>query len=269
MKGLARSLIVLIGLLASLVITTQAHADQAFYTLDQSARQGMLVSLSKNPDTVVPASQQNASSLVGAIGPGNDNFDLQAGQVNVRTDGITDVLITTVDGNVQIGDRIGPSSIVGFGAKQTGSGWIAGVAQGSLSPSTHGAIKTTVTDSSGHKRDVYAASIPVLIKVTYFTAPASSTQTSAIPKSLQSLADSIAGKHASVIAVLIGAFLLLTGFAIAALITQASVRSGLRAISRQPLAKPHIVKQMTRSFAMALGVLIAAILGTLIIIRVL
>lgn len=268
MKILVRTTVSLLGIAFIFAAIPHAHANQAFYLLDKSVRQGMLVSLSKNPDTVQPANTDNASSLVGVISPNDGNFDVQNGQVNVRTEGVTDVLVTTISGNIQVGDRISPSSIVGFGAKQTQSGWIAGTAQGSLSPSTPHAIKTTVTENNGKSRTVYAASIPVLIKVAYIPETAQ-TQDSALPANLQRLANTIAGRNASVMAVVFGFLLLITGFVIAALITTASVRNGLNAISRQPLAKPHIVRQMFRSFAMALGILLFAVISSMAIIRLL
>lgn len=268
MKTFTRITASLLGIAFIFAAAPQAHADQAFYLLDKSARQGMLVSLSKNPDTVQPADTSNAPSLVGVIGSNDSNFDVQNDQVNVRTDGVADVLVTTIYGNIQIGDRISPSSILGFGAKQTQSGWIAGTAQGSLSPSTPHAVKTTITENNGKHRTVYAASIPVLIKVAYIPETAQA-QDSALPANLQRLANTIAGKNASVMAVVFGFLLLIIGFVIAALITTASVRNGLSAISRQPLAKPHIVRQMFRSFAMALGILLFAVIGSMAIIRLL
>jgi|GEM_PF-1913713 len=243
-----------------------SYADQAFYTIDKTARQGMMVSLSKNPGVVEPTDITNAASLVGVIDPGGNNLEVQNGQVNVRTEGVVNVLVTTIGGDIKVGDRIAPSTIVGLGAKQAGSGWVVGTAQGSLDSSTGDAVKTNVTESSGQHRQVYAASIPVLIKVTYITAEAAQNQ-SGFLASLQKAADTIVGKHASMAAVILGFLILIVGLAIATLIITTTIRSGLKGISRQPLSRKQIVRQMTRSTALGVGILLLAIFGSMSIVR--
>src|SRR6185437_13784224 len=106
--------------------------------------------------------------------------------------------------------RIAPSSLVGIGAKLAGTGWIVGTAQASLDASTKGAIKTTITENTGAKQTVYLASIPVLVKVTYYNATGAA-QSSWVPSAIQNAADSLAHKHVSPAALVHSTLLLFMG----------------------------------------------------------
>jgi F0F1-type ATP synthase membrane subunit c/vacuolar-type H+-ATPase subunit K len=258
----------LLTMVSVLVFTATVYAGQGFYVLDKSVRTGMLVSLTQNKEVVEPSSDKNMSTVVGVVGSAQTDFDVSKDQISVQTDGVVDTLVSTITGDVKVGDHVGPSSIVGFGAKVEKSGWAVGIAQESLDASSKGAVKSTVTDSAGVKHDVYVATIPVSVHVVYFNAQ-QQTITEAIPNRIQSLADSIAGKRVSQVAIVLGFLLLLAGFVIAGIIVNAAVRNGLQSIARQPLARQEIIRQMIRSFTMAIVILVLASLGTFVIIRLL
>lgn len=256
----------ILAILASFMLNTSVYASRAYYTIDTSVRSGMLVSLTKNTEVVEPSSDKNVSTLLGVVGSAQTDFDVKKDQVSVQTDGIVDTIVTTVAGDIRVGDHIGPSSIVGLGAKVNESGWSVGIAQQSLDAHTKSAVKSTVTDSLGVKHEVYVTTIPVSVHVAYFNAKQQPVK-QAIPNRIQSLADSIAGKRVSQVAIVLGFLLLLAGFAIAGIIVNAAVKNGIQSIARQPLARQEISKRMIQSFAMASGILALACIGTVIIIR--
>lgn len=248
------------------LFTATVYAGQGYYVLDKSIRTGMLVSLTQNTQVVEAASDKNKESLIGVVGSSQTDFDVGKDQVSVQTDGIVDTIVTTVSGDIKVGDHIGPSSIVGLGGKVNNNGWAVGIAQQSLDATTAGVVKSTIADSTGAKHEVYVASIPVSIHVVYFNPQQQATST-AIPNKIQSLADSIAGKRVSQVAIVLGTILLLAGFIIAGIIVNAAVRNGLQSIARQPLAKQETTKRMLQSFAMAFGILIFASTATFVVIR--
>lgn len=258
-------------LMAFVVLTpVVALAGTGFYTVDKTIRTGMLVSLTKNAGVVEAATDQNTSSLVGVVGSSESDFDVLPEQVTVQTEGIVNVLVSTIGGDIRVGDHISPTSLVGLGGKSTGDGWIVGTAQASLDSSTKGVVATSINDSKGQKRDIYTATIPVMVKVTYSGSPTKASEHSdAIPQRLQSLADSFAGKHASVVAVVLSFLLLLLGFILAGRIIGVTAKTSIEAIARQPLAKHEIVLRMLQSFALAIGFLIVSVAGAFILIRVL
>jgi hypothetical protein len=262
--------IVALFAMAGIVLPGIVQAGQGFYTVDKTVRPGMLVSLTQNPGVVEPASNKNESSLVGVVGTAPTDLGVEPDQVSVQTDGVVNTLVSTVSGDIKVGDHISPSTIVGFGAKSTGTGWIVGAAQGSLTADTKGAVKSMVTDANGVKHDVYVATIPVLVKVAQENTQKQDDQnTIPLPSKIQSIADSLAGRHASQVAVVLSFLTLLAGFVVAGIIVNAAVRNGIASIARQPLAKQAISKRMIQSFATALAILAGAMLSALVLIRVL
>src|ERR1700683_3460638 len=109
----ARSLLPgLIGL--GVIILVPAHtaaSSQGFDLFQGHPQAGMLMSLTSNPGVIEPANTTNAASLIGVISPGDTNIDLQPGQVNVETDGAANALVSTLNGNILVGDRITASSL--------------------------------------------------------------------------------------------------------------------------------------------------------------
>lgn len=253
-----------------LLLPAVAFASQGFYSNNNGTlRSGMLVSLTRNPGVVEPSTIALDTPPVGVVSDSTVDTLLEPGQISVETDGMANVLVSTSNGDIQVGDSIGLSSIVGFGAKSD-SGWVVGTAQSSLTSSSEGAVNTKINTQDGGTRVVYTASIPVQVAVAYKGVPESaSSEPKPIPDSLQDIADSIAGKQASTIAVILSFLLLATGFSIAALIIVTTIRSGILAISRQPLVRLPVTWRMTQSFGLALVIIVSANIGALILLRVL
>lgn len=246
------------------------QAGQGFYTVDKSVRSGMVVSLTQNSGVVEPATDKNMTSLLGVIGSAQTDIGVAPDQVSVQTDGVVNTLVTTVDGDITVGDRVSPSSIIGFGAKNNGSGWVVGTAQGSLDAKTQGAVKSSVKDSSGATREVYVATVPVLINVAYYNAQQQDQdKTTPIPSKIQAVADSLAGRQASQVAVVLSFLLFLVGFIVAGIIVNAAVRNGISSIARQPLVKQAITRRMIQSFLMAGAIIVGAMISALVLLRVL
>lgn len=264
-RWIATSIFVLIVVVGSSLV----FAGQSFYVTDKSARTGMIMSLSNNQGVATPASLENISSLVGVLNETEAEIDIEPGQVNVQTDGLGSVLVSTINGDIKVGDKITASSLVGIGAKLSSSnGWIVGIAQGSLDASTPGAVKSSITDATGAPKEVLVATIPMLVNVTYFNDKASE-EPSAVPNRLQKIVDSIAGKRASQAAIFLSFFLLIAGIVVASVITNTAVRNGIQSAARQPLAKKDTMRRMIQACAAAFGILLATIASALVIIRIL
>lgn len=246
-------------------------SSQSFDVLPGQSQAGMLMSLTANPGVVEPASDKNVKSLVGVIEPADTSFDQQPGQINVKTDGEARTLLSTLGGDIRVGDRITASSLAGVGAKTTTSAWIVGVAQASLDAHTEGAIKSTITDSKGAKHIVYVASLPLLIKVTYYsTATSAAAYTNmSLPAIIQRAADALAGKHVSAQALVLTFLLIIIGTIVAGKIIDTAIRGSFKAIGRQPLAKFVILRQVWSSFGLALVVMAVALAGGMLLLRIL
>jgi hypothetical protein len=269
-----RSLILLfISMLTMLIVPGVASAStQDVTVVGDHPLQGMLVSLEPNPNVATLADNNNAPSLLGIIVPIDEtNIERQSGQSSVATDGIAKTLVSTLNGDIKVGDRITTSSIQGVGEKATGNSWIVGIAEASVDSSSKGLINYTVKDSNGKSLNVYLATIPVEIKVTYYVTnspdSAQIKQNSLIPQSVQKTANSIAGKPVSAIALVAGLLISLAGVLVAGIIINAAIRNGFTAIARQPLTKHLVLQEQWKEVAVAIFVLLLALGGSVLILK--
>ena len=269
-QNIKRAVIAGVGILALALPATAFAASQNYSVLNNSVQPGMLVSLTSNADVIEPATTKNANLLNGIATAGITNINQQPGQVNVENDGKVSALVSTVNGDVNVGDRISPSSISGVGGKLQGNGWVVGVAQASLNAKTDGAVASVVTDSKGSKHNVVIARIPLIVRVNYYgaaTTAASSDKTTKVPSSLQSAADSLAGKHASLVGVLLSFLLIAIGVFLAGQIITSAIKSAFAAIARQPLSKAVVTRLILKTFAIAAVIVAGVILGAAVILR--
>lgn len=254
-KSFTLGLATIAALFAVLSPASVWASTQSFNVTDKNTQQGMLMSVSVNTKIVVPATSNNASSLIGVAVKDQANLSATNGQISVQTDGLADTLVSTVNGDIELGDRIAPSSLLGVGAKAEGSGWIIGTAQSTLNSKTSGAVPTTVTDSSGKKQRVYVARIPVIVKPTYYSTPgAQQYDDTILPDSIQATANKIAGKQVKPIAIIVSALLMIAGAVLAVQLINGAIKNGFAAIARQPLAKIIILRKVLQTFAVAAGI---------------
>lgn len=207
---------------------------------------GMLVSSAKAAQTVEPATTSNASLLVGVVVVDNTTLDIQPGQVAVRTDGSARVMVSTLGGDIKAGDRIGASAVKGVGGKLDSSGWTVGIAQADFNSRSPGAVASNVTDDRGGKHQVFAGTIPVTVKVSYYS-----------PSSLGAV-ENIFHRKIDILTLAIAGFLMLSGIMVAGLIGATAVRSGLTSIARQPLIKQAIMPKIIQSLGLSLVILVAS-----------
>ena len=253
--------------IAMMIPALTGAASQSFSVADGSAKLGMLMSASPNAGVAEPASDKTAASLIGVLAPPEENSFSSSGDVNVKTDGVANTLVSTLNGDIKVGDRIATSSLVGVGAKATGSSWIVGIAQGSLDSKTAGAQLTAVTDSDGKSHQVYVASIPVVVKVTYYNVASPVSDSGLVPKSLQDAADRLAGKHVKLAAIVASVIVLMIGVILAGMLVNGAIRSGFSAIARQPLIKGIILGEIWQAFGMAAGIILVVMGASYLILR--
>lgn len=241
------------------------------YLAKQALPVGSLVSLDANPGIVQAATNQNVESLVGVAAAGDNSSlgeSVAAGQIPVATGGATDTLVSDLEGDIRVGDRITASAVSGVGAKATASARIVGVAQGSFDARTAGAITTTITESNSHKKDIHVGRIPVLVNVTYYTASQSpSTAKSGNPSALEKAANALAGKTVSLFALAFAGLVLFVAIVAAAVILYGSTRGSIVAVGRNPLARKLIATSLFEAMGAGVVILVAGIAGAFVILK--
>jgi hypothetical protein len=232
--------------------------SQGFTTADGSLSAGSLVSLnSKSADVVEKATSDHALQLVGitadkplvALGGGN-----QKAQVVVT--GLTPAMVSDINGDIKVGDKVTASPIKGVGMKAQESAQIVGTAETNLSD-----VDTTtehVIDKAGKSTAVKVGLVSIQVNVTYYAAP-NDKLNGMVPTFLVNVGSSIAGKDLSPLRVLIGFSSLLVGFVITGIMMQAAVRSGIISIGRNPLAHDSLRRSLLDVLVTSVGVLLVTI----------
>ena len=221
-----------------LVASVQTHAagalSQGFTTQDSSLGAGTLVAIKSGArGTVEKATSDHAAQLVGivadkplvALGDGQ--------QAQVVVSGLTPAIVSDINGDITVGDKITASPIRGVGMKAKAATEVIGIAESNLKDSE--TTTTNLTDTNGKKTSVHVGSIDVQVNISYYSPPRSALD-AMVPTFLLNLGSSIAGKDLSPLRVLIGFSFLFMGFVIAGIMLQSGVRSGIISLGRNPLA---------------------------------
>jgi hypothetical protein len=234
--------------------------SQGFTTADDSLAAGSLVILNnKSADVVEKATSDHALQLVGiaadkplvALGDGN-----QKAQVVVS--GLTPAMVSDINGDIKVGDKVTASPIKGVGMKAQESGQIVGTAETNLSD-----VDTTterITDKAGKSTNVKVGLVSVQVNVTYYPTPKDRLN-GMVPTFLVNVGSSIAGKDLSPLRVLIGFSSLLVGFVVAGIMMQAAVRSGIISIGRNPLAHASLRRSLLDVLVTSVGVLFVTVIA--------
>lgn len=234
--------------------------SQGYQTASLDMKPGDLVSLDAQKQGYVQlANIDGASSLIGVV-ESKSLLALRnsADQVQVVTGGTAPALVSDINGAVLIGDRIAVSPIDGIGMKATTNAEVVGIAQ--ESPESAKTVPLSVADKYGNRRTVHIGLIPVQVGVTYYTGTNGQAST-VIPTFLQRLANTIAGHTVSVARILVSILIIVLGFTSAIVILYASVRSSMVSVGRNPLAARAIHKSLLEVVLVAIGILLAMVLG--------
>jgi len=227
---------------------------QAFTTSDTSLVPGTIVSINPGSANVIEkATSSNTPQLLGVtasnplVALGGDSK-----QVQVVISGLTPTLVSNINGNIHIGDKITASPIKGVGMKAVSSTEIVGTAETSLNDA---AMSTqTIADKSGKRMKIEVGLIGAQINVSYYAAPQGKFN-AIVPTFLVNVGAAVAGKSVSPLRVLIGFSGLLIGFVIVGIMVQAGVRAGMISLGRNPLASKVLRRSLVDVLATSLALL--------------
>ena len=249
------------GLLLML-LTMAVHASgalsQGFTTSDTSLSTGTLVVLRDGAEGVVAkATSDHAQQLVGVI-TDKPLIGLTDGsqQVQVAVSGVTTTLVSDINGDIKIGDKITASPVEGVGMKALASTEIIGTATSNLKDSQ--TTTKSVTDVDGKKTSIHVGAISVQVNVSYYAAQ-QDRLSAIVPTFLVNVGSSIAGKDLSPLRVLIGFTGLLLGFIVAGIMLQAGVRSGIISLGRNPLAHKFLRRGLVDVMVTSVAVLLITV----------
>lgn len=229
---------------------------QGFQTDDSNVKTGALVGLKPgSPNTVELSSTQNVAQIIGVVGS-SSLIELSNGTTSVKivTSGTASTLVSDMNGEVKVGDRITASPISGVGMKATTSGLVIATAQSNFSDAESEA--RTVKDKSGQEQTVHVGAVQAQIDKVFYQAP--EDQNSFLPPALQDFANSVAGHQVSPIRVMLAALLGIVLCGAIAVLLYSAVRSSIISIGRNPLSEPAVHKSLLQVGISILGVLVFA-----------
>jgi hypothetical protein len=245
----------------ALALSSRVNISQG-YKLNGTAVNGTLVATDrKAAGTIVPATLDMVNNLVGVIVQDKESL-LTVGsgtnQTHVAISGMAYALVSNINGDIRVGDRVTTSPLSGIGMRATNPTRVLGMAQSDLASATD--VQTVAAkDKSGKDVSVKVGRVLVSVNIGYYVGPADSSK-SFIPKPLQDTANALAGKQVSPIRIIIGGVLLLLSLIISIILVYSSVRSSIISIGRNPLSQPAIRKGL----AQVLGFVGVILLVTLI-----
>jgi hypothetical protein len=221
------------------------------YRSERPIANGSAVSLDpKKSDYVEPVNIVNGKHVIGVVLDSNDSLlavDAQAGRVQVATSGTASLLVSTLNGDIEVGDQISVSPFNGIGAKTLPNAYIIGLAQTSLNNRTSGVTKQTVTDNTGHSRQVTLGLIRLSIAI---GAPAESGNQPSSP--FQRLVKSVTGRNVSALRAVLSLLVALVTILALIILIYGSIYGSIISIGRNPLARFAVFRTLAGVLLMSL-----------------
>ena len=230
------------------------------YKASGSIASGSLVSLDPTKtDYVEVANINNSERLLGVAVDTNDSLlavDPGEGQVQVATNGTANVLVSTLNGDIKVGDSISASPFNGIGVKAEGGSRIIGLSQTSFSKDSKSAKPQEVTDKAGKKQTIYVGYVRATVSP--------GTLDNGVEKlsSLQKLGKSLTGRTVSTMRIVIALVIAVVAVASLIVLAYAAIYGTIVSIGRNPLAKYAIFR--TLGTVLGMVTIIALVAGVTI-----
>lgn len=274
-KSAVEKIVVSIGLLIFGLFVSRAFAQNVAqgYQATQTLQPGILVQLvPKNGKEVEPVTQSNAAKTFGVVISQNEaplslSSNSNIAQTYVASSGVYDVLVSTEQGNVAIGDYIAVSAISGVGmVGNSNQETVIGKAVQTFNGKSGVISSETVKNSLGQQQTVQIGSVEVDLQVAHN--PLYSVKDSnGVPGFLASIVKVITDKPVGALRIYASIVVLAVTVMLAGAVLYIGIRSSITAIGRNPLAKKSISKSLATVIMSALIVFIIGIIAVYLLLK--
>jgi hypothetical protein len=225
------------------------------YQATTAITNGSIVSLDPNQAGYIQLSNtDNGSRLLGVSLNSQDSLlavDPTSGAIQVATNGSVNTLVSTVNGNIKVGDQISPSPFSGVGMESSPGMRVIGIAQTAFTAKSPQATPEQVKDRSGKTHTIEVGYVRLNITVgTNNTAPATGGGTQV--NSLQRVVKSLNGRTISVVRIVLSIMVALISLISLITLVYASAYGSIVSIGRNPLAKHAVFRTLIAVMVMAL-----------------
>lgn len=264
----SRTKALLVGIMSLLVLFGLSPAGAASANLSHAYQSagpvpnGSIVSLDpKRSDFVQLANTGNGSRLLGVAVADNDSLlavGASATTIQVATSGTATVLVSTLNGDIRVGDQVAVSPFNGVGMKAEAGSHVIGLAQTAFNSGSEGAATQTATDKAGKQKEVKVGRLRLSIAITVNNTGVGSGEQNA----LQRWTRNLTGRNVSTIRIILS--LLIAVIALLTLITliYGAIYGSIISVGRNPLAKHAIFRTLGSVLGM---VIITATIATVMI----
>ncbi len=235
------------------------------YQSEASVSAGMAVSIvSEQNKTVEPTHRGNLSNVLGVVINGSDSLfavTSQESDVQVATQGVTEMLVTDTNGAIQEGDYITASEVNGIGMRADDDHSIV-IAR---AREDFGSVEARTIQTAGEEsRTISVVRIPAVIQIG--GNPNAKQTDSPLPGFLQSTANTLAGQPVSPARVIIALVVVAGGLVGSMVLLYGAVSNTIISIGRNPLSDKSIYAGLFRMVLIALVIiLMSQALGYVII----
>lgn len=250
-KGLIASILLLSQITGLGVAAASSPTISRSYSAKGNIQTGSLVSLTENHgSTVQMADTSNQSRLIGIeVAPNTSLIEVNnsTSSVQVATDGTANALVSTINGDIKVGDEVGVSPVSGVGMKVGPNGRVIGLAQSGFNSKSSGATREAISTSGGKTEYITVGFVPVTISVGTSNQGVQQQETG-----LQKIAQNILGKPISTTRLIISIIIAVIALAAIISLIYASVYSTIISIGRNPLAKYEVLRTLASVMGMVL-----------------
>jgi hypothetical protein len=231
------------------------------YNTSQKIANGSIVSLDPGRSGYIQlANSDNGSRLLGIAVAAGDSLlavDSDTSKAQVAISGTADVLVSSLGGDVKVGDQIAVSPFNGIGMKAVPGSRTIGIAQTAFNSSSEGAIDKQVSDKDGREKNIRVGYVRVSIVIGTNIAQASTNL-----NSFQKAAKALTGHTVSTLRAVLGLLVAVGTILILVTLIYSSAYSVIISIGRNPLAKYSLLRAL--GSVVGLAVLITLVAGLLI-----
>jgi len=265
--GKARYLkLLLTGVAVTLAVLGMAPASASSanishpYHASGSIPDGSIVSIDpRHSDYIQLANINNGSRLLGVAVASNDSLiavDVGSGTIQVATSGMATVLVSTLNGTINVGDQVAVSPFNGIGMKAMPGSRVIGLAQTSFNSSPSGLTTTQqVKDKNGNTTSLKLGYVQLSIAVGTDASDSNLT-------AMQRAAKAITGRVVSTFRIVVSLIVAIVALIAIGALVYASIYGSIISVGRNPMGRQMVAK--TLIWVMALGALTMAVsVGTI------
>ena len=237
------------------------------YDSTSSISNGSIVSLEPNrPSYVQLANTGNGQRLLGVAVNSKDSLlavDATPGDVQVAISGTANVLVSNLNGSINIGDPIAVSPFNGVGMKAIPGSYDIGLAQTSFNGNSQGAISRRIISKNGTVSQVQIGYIRLSIAIGIDASSGSQSPTNI----LQKIVKSLTGRTISLVRIIITMVVAITTIVTLVTLVYASIYGSIISVGRNPLARYAIFRALGSVLAMAILLTVVAGLTIFLLLR--